>query len=133
GAKPKAVDKLATLSEEKDAFGHVRLGGVGNFLGKEIEKRLSVETRVTVLGHVQRGGTPTAYDRVLATRFGIAAVELLKDENYGKMVALRGNKIVPVNLEEAVSELKTVDMNLYEIAKVFFGKVEIEELVDNLV
>ncbi len=82
---------------------------------------------------MQRGGTPTAYDRVLATRFGIAAVELLKDENYGKMVALRGNKIVPVDLEEAVSKLKTVDMDLYEIAKVFFGKVEIEELVDNLV
>jgi len=133
GAKPKTVDKPATLSEKKDAFGHVRLGGIGNFLGQEIEKRLGVETRVTVLGHVQRGGTPTAYDRVLATRFGIAAVELLKDENYGKMVALRGNKIVPVDLEEAVSKLKTVDMDLYEIAKVFFGKVEIEELVDNLV
>ncbi len=132
GAKPKAEDKLTTLSEEKDDFGHVRLGGIGNFLGKEIEKRLGVETRVTVLGHVQRGGTPTAYDRVLATRFGIAAVDLLKDENYGKMVALKGNKIVPVNLEEAVSKLKTVDMDLYEIAKVFFGKIEIEELVDNL-
>jgi len=133
GAKPKETDKLSTLTEEKDAFGHVRLGGIGNFLGEEIGKRLGVETRVTVLGHVQRGGTPTAYDRVLATRFGIAAVELLKDGNYGKMVALKGNKIVSVGLEEAVSKLKTVDMELYDIAKVFFGKVEIEELVDNLI
>jgi 6-phosphofructokinase 1 len=133
GAKPKTVDKLATLSNEKDDFGHVRLGGIGNYLGQEIEKRLGVETRVTVLGHVQRGGTPTAYDRVLATRFGIAAVELLKEERYGKMVALKGNKIIPVDLEEAVSKLKTVDMQLYDIAKVFFGKAEIEEIVDNII
>jgi len=133
GAKPKAQDKLSTISEEKDDFGHVRLGGVGNYLGKEIEKRLGLETRVTVLGHVQRGGTPTAYDRVLATRFGIAATDLIKEEQYGKMVALRGNKIQAVHLEEAVSQLKTVDMELYDIAKIFFGKIEVEELVDNLV
>jgi len=121
GAKPKDLDKLSTITEERDEFGHVRLGGIGNFLGREIEKRLGVETRVTVLGHVQRGGTPTAYDRVLATRFGVAAVELIENENYGKMVALRGNKIIPVELEEAVSTLKTVDMDLYKIAEVFFG------------
>ncbi len=108
-------------TKEKDAFGHYRLGGIGHTLAKEIEKRMDVETRVTVLGHVQRGGTPTAHDRVLATRFGVAAVELIKDENYGKMVALQGNKIVPVSLEEAVSKSKTVDMELYEIAKIFFG------------
>ena len=88
---------------------------------KEIEKRMNVETRVTALGHVQRGGTPTAYDRILATRFGVAAVELIKDKNFGKMVALQGNKIVPVDIEEAISKSKTVDMELYEIAKVFFG------------
>ena len=82
---------------------------------------MNVETRVTVLGHVQRGGTPTGHDRVLATRFGVAAVDLLHDENFGKMVALQGNKIVPIELEEAVSKSKTVDMDLYEIAKVFFG------------
>lgn len=133
GAKPKEMDRVATLSEEKDDFGHVRLGGIGHFLAKEIEKRLGVETRVTVLGHVQRGGTPTSYDRVLATRFGVAAVQLLKDGMYGKMVALQGNKIVPVELEEAVSKLKTVDMELYKIAKIFFGTVTIEEVIDSLV
>ena len=82
---------------------------------------MDVETRVTILGHVQRGGSPTAHDRILATRFGVAAVELIKNENFGKMVALQGNKIVPIELEEAVSKSKTVDMELYDIAKVFFG------------
>jgi 6-phosphofructokinase 1 len=113
--------KLITQTDETDAFGHVRLGGIGHFLAQEIEKRMNVETRVTVLGHVQRGGSPTAYDRVLATRFGVAAVDLIKNEDFGKMVALQGNKIVPVTLEEGVSKLKTVDMKLYEIAKLFFG------------
>lgn len=113
--------KLITQAQEKDAFGHVRLGGIGQYLAKEIEKRMDVETRVTVLGHVQRGGSPTAHDRVLATRFGIAAVELIKNDDFGKMVALQGNKIANVSLEEAVSKSKTVDMDLYEIAKVFFG------------
>ena len=116
-----AGSKLITQTAEKDAFGHVRLGGIGNFLAEEIEKRMEVETRVTVLGHVQRGGSPTAHDRVLATRFGVAAVELIKNDDYGKMVALQGNKIVPVSLREAVSKSKTVDMELYNIAKVFFG------------
>ena len=82
---------------------------------------MNVDTRVTILGHVQRGGSPTAHDRVLATRFGVAAVECLKNENYGKMVALQGDKIIPIPLSDAVSETKTVDMNLYEIAKIFFG------------
>jgi 6-phosphofructokinase 1 len=113
--------RLITQTEKKDAFGHIRLGGIGHFLAKEIEKRLDVETRVTILGHVQRGGTPTAYDRVLATRFGVAAVELIKNENFGKMVALQGNKIVPIELEKGVSKSKTVDMDLYNIAKIFFG------------
>jgi 6-phosphofructokinase 1 len=122
GAKPKEMDTMITQTSERDEFGHVRLGGIGHFLANEIEKRLNVETRVTMLGHVQRGGTPTAHDRLLATRFGVAAVELIKNGNYGKMVALRGNKIVPVELKEAVSKLKTVDMDLYEIAKIFFGR-----------
>jgi 6-phosphofructokinase 1 len=112
---------LITQSTEKDAFDHVRLGGIGNFIAKEIEKRMNVETRVTVLGHVQRGGTPTARDRLLATRFGIAAVELIKNNDFGKMVALKGDKIVSVELEEAISKSKTVNMELYEIAKTFFG------------
>lgn len=113
--------KLITQSEEKDAFGNVRLGGIGHVLAKEIEKRMEVETRVTILGHVQRGGSPTAHDRVLATRFGVAAVDLIKNEDFGKMVALQGNKIVSVDLDKAVAKSKTVDMELYEIAKIFFG------------
>ena len=112
---------LVVQKQEKDAFGHVRLGGIGHFLADEIEKRMKVDTRVTILGHVQRGGSPTAHDRILATRFGVKAVELIKDKDYGKMAALKGNNIVSVPLEEAVKELKKVDKNLYDIAKVFFG------------
>jgi len=122
GAEPKHIGSLVMNTKEKDDFGHLRLGGVGHYIAKLIEERMDVETRVTVLGHVQRGGSPTAYDRVLATRFGIAAVELIKNTDFGKMVALHGNKIVPVELNKAVSKLKTVDMELYEIAKIFFGR-----------
>jgi len=121
GAMPKDTKMLSIQDTEKDEFGHVRLGGIGNRLAKELEKRLGLETRVTVLGHVQRGGTPTAYDRVLATRCGIAAIELIKNGEFGKMTALHGDKIVPIKLEEAVTKLKTVDMELYKIAEVFFG------------
>ncbi|MDD4908517.1 MAG: 6-phosphofructokinase [Candidatus Omnitrophica bacterium] len=110
------------LQEKKlDDFGHVRLGGIGERLGEEIEKRTGYETRVSVLGHIQRGGTPTAFDRMLGTRFGVKAVELIKAKKFGRMVALSGNKIIDVAIEEAVKELKLVDMELYEIAKVFFG------------
>ncbi len=120
GAKFKDVDNVVTVDQEKDDFGHVKLGGIGNLLSKEIEKRLGIETRVAVLGHIQRGGTPTAYDRVLATRFGVAAVELIEKKDFGKMVALQGNKVVAVDLKEAVTTLKTVDLKLYELAEVFF-------------
>jgi 6-phosphofructokinase 1 len=116
-----AESGLVIQTKEKDAFGNVRLGGIGHTLAKEIEKRMGVETRVTILGHVQRGGTPTAHDRVLATRFGVAAVDSIKNEKFGIMVALQGDKIVPVKLEDAVSKSKTIDMELYEIAKLFFG------------
>ena len=110
------------LQEEKlDAFGHVRLGGIGETLAEQIEKHTGYETRVSVLGHIQRGGTPTAFDRILGTRFGVKAVELVKNKKFGKMVALAGNKIIDVPIEEATSVLKTVDMEFYEIAKVFFG------------
>jgi len=110
------------IQEKKlDEFGHVRLGGIGENIGAEIEKRTGYETRVTVLGHIQRGGTPSAFDRVLGTRFGVKAVELVKMKKFGRMVALVGNKIIDVNIAEAVGTLKTVDMELYEIAKVFFG------------
>jgi len=112
---------LILKTEEKDAFGNVLLGGIGSIIGKELEKRTGFETRVTVLGHVQRGGTPSAFDRVLATRFGVKAVELVLKGDFGKMVALKGNKIVSVPLEEATGTLKTVDKGLYDIARIFFG------------
>ena len=120
GARPKDAS-LVTQTGEKDAFGHVRLGGIGNLIAREIEMRQAIDTRVTVLGHIQRGGSPTAFDRILATRFGIAAIDLVKQEKFGFMVGLRGNRIVPVAFEEALAETKTVDAELYEIAKVFFG------------
>jgi ATP-dependent phosphofructokinase / diphosphate-dependent phosphofructokinase len=109
------------LQEEKlDSFGHVRLGGIGNQLAQRIEEQTGLETRVTVLGHIQRGGSPTATDRVLGTRFGIMAMELVEKKNFGKMVSLSGNKIVAVALSKGVAKLKTVDMKLFDIAKVFF-------------
>lgn len=114
-------DSMVLQSQEKDAFGHVRLGGIGNLLSDEIERRTGYESRATVLGHIQRGGSPSAYDRVLGTRFGIAAIDLIHEGNFGKMVALRGQNIVAIDLKEAVSKLRTVDMRLYDIAKVFFG------------
>jgi len=120
GAKPKGGKEII-YSEKIDEFGHIRLGGVGYFLGKEIEKCLGIETRVVVLGHLQRGGSPTAFDRVLATRYGIAAIDLVHQGKFGHMVALQGNKIVSVPLKDVVSKRKTVDLKLYEIASVFFG------------
>ena len=112
---------LELAAGEKDQFGHVRLGGIGNVVAQELEARTGYETRVTSLGHVQRGGTPTAFDRVLATRFGIAAIDAVHREDFGVMVALRGMDVVTVPLEEATAKLKTVDEKLYEVAEVFFG------------
>lgn len=112
---------MVTQEQRLDEFGHARLGGVGEVLGKEIEVRTGYETRISVLGHIQRGGSPSAFDRILGTRFGVKAVELLKNKKFGKMVALSGNKIIDVPIEQAVASLKTVDMELYEISKVFFG------------
>ncbi len=106
---------------KKDAYGHVMLGGVGSVLAEMIEKGTGFETRCTVLGHTQRGGTPTAYDRVLGTRFGIAAIELIHKGEFGKIVVLRGNKIVPIELKEIMGQYKTVDDYWYDLAKVFFG------------
>src|SRR5437588_8169857 len=121
GAEPK-LGTMATQSSEVDQFGHVRLGGIGNSVAEEIEKRTGFETRVTILGHVQRGGTPTAFDRILATRFGIAAIDAVHEGAFGQMVALQAGQIVRVALDEAVSELKTVDPDLYHgVAEVFFG------------
>ncbi len=104
-----------------DAFGHVRLGGVGDALAREIEERTGYETRVTVLGHVQRGGSPTPRDRVLATRYGLKAADLVLDGSWGRMAALHGDRIVDVSLKEATAELKTVPPEWYDVAKAFFG------------
>ena len=106
---------------ESDAFGHARLGGIGGVLAAEIEARTGFETRVTTLGHVQRGGSPTAHDRVLATRFGLKAAELVFAGEFGMMAALRGNDIVAVPIAEAVASLKTVPPELYAQAEAFFG------------
>jgi ATP-dependent phosphofructokinase / diphosphate-dependent phosphofructokinase len=104
-----------------DAFGHVRLGGIANWLEGEIEQRTGHEARATVLGHIQRGGTPTAFDRVLATRFGLHAIDAANDGQWGKMTALRSTDIQLVDLSEATAELKTVPESLYREAEVFFG------------
>ncbi len=104
-----------------DSFGHVRLGGIAHWLEGEIEARTGKETRATVLGHVQRGGTPTAFDRYLATRFGLRAIDAAQDGAWGMMTALRGTEIELVEIGEAVAELKTVPAELYEEAEVFFG------------
>ena len=120
GAEPKE-GTMATQSGEVDQFGHVRLGGISNLVAEEIEKRTGFETRVTILGHVQRGGTPTAFDRILATRFGVAAIDAVHDGAFGQMVALQAGHIVRVPLADAVGELKTVDPELYHgVAEVFF-------------
>ncbi|HVE93243.1 MAG TPA: ATP-dependent 6-phosphofructokinase [Actinomycetota bacterium] len=120
GATP-AEGTLSVQEQGTDEFGHVRLGGIANTLAAELEARTGFETRVTILGHVQRGGTPTAFDRVLATRFGVAAIDAVHERNFGVMVALRGTDVVTVDLEEATARLKTVDPKLFEVAEVFFG------------
>jgi len=120
GATPSDGDMI-TLTGELDSFGHVRLGGIGNWLAHEIEKRTGKEARCVVLGHTQRGGTPTAFDRVLATRFGLHAIDAAHEGDWGKMVALRGTEIVRVPLIEATKELKTVPVHRYAEAEVFFG------------
>jgi ATP-dependent phosphofructokinase / diphosphate-dependent phosphofructokinase len=121
GATPVEGTMETASAGEEDEFGHVRLGGVGQRLEREIEERTGYETRVTVLGHVQRGGTPTAYDRVLATQLGLAAVDAASEGRWGTMSALRGPRIELVQLEEALAELRTVPPEDYEQAAVFFG------------
>ena len=127
GAKFKVeeqVDKDGTLIVQDlrvDEFGHVRLGGIGNLVADQIEKRTGMEARATILGHIQRGGSPTAFDRILATRFGVKAVELINERKFGVMTALQGSDIVEVELYEVVGGLKTVNPELFEIAEVFFG------------
>jgi phosphofructokinase-like protein len=112
---------MVTQNEQLDAFGHVRLGGIGNWLADQIEKRTGKEARAVVLGHVQRGGTPTAFDRVLATRFGLHAIDAVHEQAWGSMVALRGTQVLRVPLDDAVRELKTVPLERYHEAEVLFG------------
>ncbi|WP_320778569.1 6-phosphofructokinase [Streptomyces sp. CRN 30] len=120
GAMPRDGE-MVLKDRSLDSFGHVRLSGVGEWLAHEIEKRTGKEARTTVLGHVQRGGTPSAFDRWLATRFGLHAIDCVRDGDFGVMVALRGTDIVRVPIAEATARLKTVDPRLYEEVGVFFG------------
>jgi ATP-dependent phosphofructokinase / diphosphate-dependent phosphofructokinase len=119
-SSPDADEKLVT-SGALDEAGRPRLGGVGQIIATEIEQRTGLEARVSVLGHIQRGGTPTAFDRVLATRYGVHACDMVAGSQWGKMAALRGNHIVAVDLALATKELKYVDKEFFEVAQVFFG------------
>ncbi|MSR77964.1 MAG: 6-phosphofructokinase [Candidatus Omnitrophica bacterium] len=114
-------DHDVTVNQSLDQFGHARLGGIGQTIGELIEKKTGFETRITVLGHIQRGGSPTAFDRVLGTRFGVKAYELVQQKKYGQMVSLKGRDIVSVSLQDAVGELKTVPLEFYQLAETFFG------------
>jgi 6-phosphofructokinase len=120
GATP-AEGTLEVVGGARDEFGHERLGGIGQVLEREIEERTGFETRATVLGHIQRGGTPTAFDRVLATRLGLAAIDATHERRFGTMPALRGTQIVLVPLAEAVEHLRTVPPEDYAAAEAFFG------------
>jgi len=120
GAVPRE-GTMEVAAAGEDEFGHARLGGIGQRLEREIEERTGFESRVTVLGHIQRGGTPTAFDRVLATRLGLAAMDAANDSNWGVMPALRGSRIELVPLSEAAAELRTVPIEDYEAAQTFFG------------
>ena len=122
GAIEKKNESEMLLQDQKlDSFGHVRLGGIANYLAEQIEERTGYETRSTVLGHIQRGGSPTAFDRVLGTRLGVFAAELVEEKKWGYMAALKGTDIVSVKLDEATGELKTIDMKLLDVASTFFG------------
>jgi 6-phosphofructokinase 1 len=121
GAHEKDLGLPSVPENERDECGHAKFIGVGNILGRELERRLGIETRVTILGHVQRGGSPTAFDRILATRFGVAAVQLVHAGEFGKMVALQGNRIISIPLESAVNQLKKVDDDFYELAMTVIG------------
>jgi len=115
------AEGLVVQDEKTDEFGHALLGGVGTVIGKKIQELTGMETRVTNLGYIQRGGTPTAFDRVLATRFGVKAVDLLANKEFGKMVCLRGNSVESVDLKEVTSRSKTINPELYRVAELFFG------------
>ena len=113
--------ELITQDNSIDQFGNVRLGGIGNYVAKEVEKQLGFESRVVILGHIQRGGSPTPSDRILGTRYGIGAIDLVNKGQFGSFVALKGTNIVPVPLEEMAGKTRIVDDELFELAEVFFG------------
>lgn len=121
GAVPKDKDTFFTKDDKVDEFGHVALGGIAYYVANKIEEITGMEARTTILGYVQRGGIPSAYDRILATRYGIKAIDLVSDGHFGKMAALKGNKIVAVDLSRAVSKNRKLDKGFFEMAKVFFG------------
>ncbi len=110
-----------TQSKEVDSFGHNKLGGIGQIISEMIEDKTGFETRVTVLGHIQRGGSPTAYDRILGTRYGVKAVEFVLENKFGYMVSLKGNTIVGVSIEEVLGKIKIIDEEMYQIASLFSG------------
>jgi len=121
GFQLKGAEHLVTKDQNLDQFGHVHLGGIGEVIGQEIERRTGYETRVTVLGHIQRGGSPTAFDRVLGTRYGVTAVDLVEQGKFGNMVSLKGNQITSIPLSEATAKLKFVDPELIRTAAIFYG------------
>lgn len=121
GARREDIGLPPVPENIRDECGNEKFIGVGLLLGKELEQRLGIETRVTILGHIQRGGSPTAFDRVLATRLGVGAVQLIDDGMFGRMTAINGTRITSIPLEEAVSRLKTVDLEFYELAKTVIG------------
>lgn len=122
GAKPEEKDDLALRNKEVDAFGHVQLGGIANYLEKEIKERMDIPTRAVILGHIQRGGSPTVFDRVLGTRLGVRAVELISEGKYGYMVALKGNQIEPVSLDEATGVNRKLEKQFYDLLQLFSGE-----------
>ena len=120
-AHPHPDEPFLNDAESDAIFRHDRLGGIGEVLAREIERCTDIQSRVTKLGYVQRGGSPTAFDRILATRFGIKAYEMIREAKWGEMAAIRGNRIISVPLSEAVGELKRLDPEIYRVAEVFFG------------
>ncbi len=121
GFKLEGYKEVVTKDQKVDPFGHAHLGGIGEVVAQEIERHTGYETRVTVLGHVQRGGSPTAFDRVLGTRYGVKAVDLIHEGKPGMMVCLKGNRITSVPLAEAITKLKHVDRELIDTAEIFYG------------
>ena len=121
GFKPTELEEVVADKTEVDAFGHIRLGGIAHYLAEIIKQKTGYDTRSVVLGHLLRGGTPTAFDRILGTRYGVKAMELVLEKDFGRMVALRGNEIVSLPIEYGVATKKLVPFEYYKLAEIFFG------------